>query len=82
MSTRQKRRQPKGRRRQRWLSIGAGSLFVLFVVGVSLVSTGLLGSREAEAGLAPDITLATTQGELALSQMRGDVAVLYFSFVG
>ncbi len=80
MSTRQKRRQPKGRQRQRWLIIAAGSLFVLFVVGMSLASTGFLGSQEAEP--APDITLTTTQGDLALSQLRGNVAVLYFSFVG
>jgi len=57
-------------------------LFVVVVIGVSLFSTGLLGSREASADLAPDITLSTFQGNFQLSRERGKVVVLYFSFPG
>jgi hypothetical protein len=64
------------------LAVAAGALFVVFVVGMSLFSTGLLDSQEAAAEPAPDITLATLQGDFRLSQKRGSVAVLYFSFVG
>ena len=84
MTSRKKRerRQPDRRQRRRWLLPGLGALFVIFVVGMSLFSTGLLGSREASADLAPDVTLATFQGDLQLSRERGKVVVLYFSFPG
>ncbi|MFQ5812190.1 MAG: hypothetical protein ACE5I2_03215 [Anaerolineae bacterium] len=81
MSAKRVRRE-RGRKRRGWLVTLAGALFILVVIGVSLFSTGLLGSQEASAELAPDLTLATLEGNFRLSQERGNVAVLYFSFVG
>lgn len=83
MSVKRTRRQRDRKRRGRgWLVALAGALFILVVIGVSLFSTGLLGSQEAVAEQAPDLALATLQGDFRLSQERGNVVVLYFSFVG
>lgn len=39
-------------------------------------------AEETSADLAPDLTLATLDGEFQLSQKRGNVVILYFTFVG
>ena len=60
-----------------------GLFFVLaVVVSVVLVSGLLQGSGQAKGDLAPDITLATTEGDFRISEQLGDVVVLYYSFPG
>lgn len=39
-------------------------------------------SQATSAQAAPDITLSTFDGDLRLSEKRGDAVVLFFSFVG
>ncbi|MFQ5860301.1 MAG: hypothetical protein ACE5IG_01965 [Dehalococcoidia bacterium] len=48
----------------------------------SLFAAGLLGGSTASGEPAPDVTLATADGPFQLSEQRGDVVVLYFSFPG
>ena len=85
---RAKRRQA-ARRRSWWSNrrlIRAGALgLVLAAVGYSVFATSLLdgsGQGSATAELAPDITLATPAGHFQLSDHRGEVFLLYFSFPG
>ena len=60
-----------------------GLLLVLaVVVSVVLVSGLLRGSGLAKHILAPDITVATTEGDFSISEQRGSVIVLYYSFPG
>ncbi|MBI4339536.1 MAG: hypothetical protein HY680_06240 [Chloroflexi bacterium] len=40
------------------------------------------GSPTDRASLAPDVTLATADGQLRLSDLRGQPLLLYFSFPG
>ena len=57
--------------------------FVLAVVVSVVLASGLLqGAGKAEGDIAPDITLATTEGDFRLSEQRGSVVVLYYSFPG
>ncbi len=73
------RRHNIGQRRRWWL-VAAGAVFV---VALALVlSAGQPGSPKAAAELAPDLTLTTLQGDFRLSEKRGDILALYFSFVG
>jgi len=66
----------------RFLWMG-GLLFVLAVVVSVVLAGGLLkGSGQAHGDLAPDITLATTEGDFRISEQRGSVVVLYYSFPG
>jgi len=61
----------------------AGSVALLLgLVAYGLVATGLPGGSKAAGGLAPDVRLNTADGEFRLSQQRGKVVVLYFSFPG
>ena len=55
---------------------GAGALLV--VLSSALSSPQLRGGGE----LAPDIALATADGAFQLSDHRGEVSLLYFSFPG
>jgi len=70
----------------KWLSIGGVVAIVLGIIIYSLFSTGIIGSgggtSKASADVAPDLTLPTMNGELRLSEERGKVVVLYFSFPG
>jgi len=45
-------------------------------------ATSLRQAQDSAADLAPDLTLATQDGEFQLSQKRGNVVILYFAFVG
>jgi hypothetical protein len=60
-----------------------GLLFILaFVVSVLLARGLLQWSGSAKVDIAPDITLATTEGDYRISEQRGSVVVLYYSFPG
>lgn len=58
---------------------------VLVIGAFSLFLSGPLtgsGTESTTKELAPDITLATAAGNFQLSEHRGKVVVLYFSFPG
>lgn len=84
-----KRRQGKlrsnARKRKSWRFIGGGLIVaVALLVGLTFAFSGPQ-VRESELGLAnpaPDMTLATLSGDFQLSENRGEVLVLYFSFPG
>ena len=84
-----KRRQSKKRSnapdRRSWWFIGGGLIAaVALLVGLTFAFSGPQ-TRESGLGLAnpaPDITLATLSGDFQLSENRGEVLVLYFSFPG
>ena len=84
-----KRRQSKKRSnapdRRSWWFIGGGLIAaVALLVGLTFAFSGPQ-AREPElvsANPAPDMTLATLSGEFQLSENRGEVLVLYFSFPG
>ena len=61
-----------------------GGLVSILVVLVSVVLAGglLQGCGQAKGDIAPDITLATTEGDFRISEQRGSVVVLYYSFPG
>ncbi len=79
---RERRRQVARRRQVRWAVLaGALGLFVAWLVISNPLPTANNGQFfVAEA--APDITLTTQQGEYRLSEQKGEVVALYFSFVG
>ncbi len=75
-------RRGSGSGASRFLWMG-GLVFVLAVVVSVVLASGLLqGSGQAKGDLAPDITLATTEGDFRISEQRGSVVVLYYSFPG
>ncbi|MFQ5852500.1 MAG: hypothetical protein ACE5JU_18215 [Candidatus Binatia bacterium] len=57
-------------------------LFIAVIVAHNIFVTDLLGSPAAVGEPAPDVTLNTANGEFRLSQQRGKVLLLYFSFPG
>ncbi len=63
-----------------WFTGGgvAGAIALLVVLSSALSNPQLLGGGE----LAPDIALATADGAFRLSDHRGEVSLLYFSFPG
>ena len=63
-----------------WFTGGgvAGAVALLVVLSSALSNPQLLGGGE----LAPDIALATADGAFRLSDHRGEVSLLYFSFPG
>ncbi len=70
-----------GARRKRFF--GAGSLVLIAaIVAYGFFATDLLGGSRAAGEPAPDVTLNTVDGEFRLSQHRGKVLLLYFSFPG
>ena len=76
---RERRRQVARRRRVLWAVVGGLGLFVAWLV----ISNPLPTTNEQfVAEPAPDITLTTQQGEYRLSEQKGEVVALYFSFVG
>ncbi len=89
MSAKAKRQQaPKGRSssiRKRLIWMGALGLVLVIVVSGLFAATSWLGSPEGgsvSAEPAADITLATEAGDFQLSDLRGQVVLLYFSFPG
>lgn len=75
------RAKSSGARRKRFF--WAGSLVLIAgIVMYGLFVTDLLGGPRAAGEPAPDITLNTADGEFRLSQQRGKVLLLYFSFPG
>ncbi len=70
-----------GARRRHFLWAGSRVL-IAGIVAYGLFATDLLGGSRAAAEPAPDVTLNTLNGEFRLSQQRGKVLVLYFSFPG
>lgn len=66
--------------RKAWF-IGGG---VAGAIGLLVVLISALSGPETTAGgeLAPDMVLATADGEFQLSNQSGEVSLLYFSFPG
>ncbi len=68
-------------RRGKWWFAGGGTTVAIALLFV--LSTALSGPETSEPGLAaPDVTLATLSGELQVSDLEGEVVLLYFSFPG
>ena len=67
--------------RGKWWFTGGG---VAGAIALLLVLSSALSSPQLPVGgeLAPDITLATANGAFQLSDHRGEVSLLYFSFPG
>ncbi len=89
MSARGKRRQPTRERsssiRKRLTWVGVLGLVLVIAISGLFAATIWLGSREGgsvSAEPAADITLATEAGNFQLSDLRGQVVLLYFSFPG
>ncbi len=89
MSARAKRRHAtRGRSssiRKRLIWVGVLGLVLVLVVSGLFAATSRLGSPEGgsvSAEPAADITLATEAGDFQLSDLRGQVVLLYFSFPG
>lgn len=61
--------------------VGGGAAVVVALLVV--LTSALSGPEPATGrGLAPDVLLATADGALGLSDRRGEVLLLYFSFPG
>ena len=75
---------PRGRaiwRRVKWWFAGGGAAVAIVLLFV--LSTILSGPTTSEPLLAaPDVTLITLSGELRVSDLAGEVVLLYFSFPG
>ncbi len=89
MSARAKRRQPTRERsssiRKRLTWVGVLGLVLVIAISGLFAATIWLGSPEGgslSAEPAADITLATEAGDFQLSDLRGQVVLLYFSFPG
>ena len=53
------------------------------VVLLSVLATSFSGPETSEPGIAaPDVTLATRDGQMRVSYLEGEVALLHFSFPG
>ncbi len=77
----ERKKQTARRRRMLWAVVGVlGVLVAWLVISNPLPSTS--GSVQVAAEPAPDITLITNQGDYRLSEQKGEVVALYFSFVG
>ncbi len=86
MTSKAKRRKTPQPRRSTW-GRGKGWFITGGVVGaialLVFLSTSLSGPKTSEPGVtAPDVTLATLNGELQLAAQKGNVLLLYFSFPG
>lgn len=73
-----------GRAEKPWLWITGGVITVIVVaLAYSLFARDLVGGdATSNAYLAPDLTLATADGQVRLSDLRGQPLLLYFSFPG
>ena len=71
---------------RRYAAIASAIIGVLLSIGIGAgcgnngASSGTGGS--AALSQAPDVTLASLDGEFQLTQQRGNVLLLYFSFPG
>ncbi len=78
-----KNQRAKSSRAKRRHFLWAGSLvFIAAIVAYGLFATDLLGGSRAAGEPPPEVTLNTVDGEFRLSQERGKVLLLYFSFPG
>ena len=71
--------------RGKWWFIGVGGGGAIALLVVLTYAFSGPQARESELGLAnaaPDMTLATLTGDFTLSENRGQVHLLYFSFPG
>lgn len=77
----ERKKQTARRRRMLWAVVGVlGVLVAWLVISNPLPSTSK--NIQVAAEPAPDITLVTNQGDYRLSEQKGEVVALYFSFVG
>lgn len=77
----ERKRQASRRRRVVWAVVGVLGLFVAWLVISNPLPTAS-SNQSTAIEPAPDITLLTNQGDYRLSERRGEVVALYFSFVG
>lgn len=68
------------RRTRVWWAVAGG--LVLFVGWLVYSNPLPVGQQQTSAEPAPDVTLTTAMGDYRLSDQKGDLVVLYFSFVG
>ena len=77
--------------RRKWWFVGggfAGAMALLTALTFALSGpeatdrTVDVGAAPVSADAAPDMTLATLDGDFRLSENRGEVLLLYFSFPG
>lgn len=75
-------------KRRLWLPIVAGAVILVLGIAALTFFTPRLEGPGAKAGartlaeLAPDVTFATAKGPFRLSEQKGKVVLLYFSFPG
>ena len=72
-------------RRGKWWFVGVGGAGAIALLLVLTYAFSGPPARESEIGLAnaaPAITLATKDGDFRVSEQRGEVLLLYFSFPG
>jgi hypothetical protein len=55
---------------------------IIGLLAYALFVTNLLAGARSAGEPAPDVSLNTTNGEFRLSQQKGKVVILYFSFPG
>ncbi len=77
----ERKRQASRRRRMLWAMVGTLGLFVAWLVISNPLPTAS-SNQSTAIEPAPDITLLTNQGDYRLSERKGEVVALYFSFVG
>ena len=81
----QRTQKPTIWQRGKWWFIGVGGAGAIALLLVLTYAFSGPQARESELGLAnaaPDITLATMDGDFRVSEQGGDVLLLYFSFPG
>ena len=72
-------------RRGKWWFIGggiAGAIALLVALTFAFSGPEITGQEFGLGEAAPDITLTTLNGDFRLSENRGEVLLLYFSFPG
>ena len=71
------------RRRKWWFLGGASAAGMTLLVALTLALSGPEATElTVELGAAPDVVLATLDGDFRVSENRGEVLLLYFSFPG
>lgn len=79
-SNERKRDMRAARRRRLWWAAAVG---MLLLFGWLVFANRLpVGQSQTSAEPAPELTLTTAHGEYRLSEQKGEVVALYFSFVG
>ena len=80
-----KEKSRRGRFKLRWALLAGGGGFLLGIIIYGLFATSAVdrGSEAAPAlTMAPDVAFVTADGEFRLTDHRGRVVLLYFSFPG